>query len=330
MNTNSSNTKSLLGELTGSVNTDHGGMTFADLVVILLDLVLLVYTAWRSYDFLSTTVPDGWQMLAMIGLWGLDIGAIAWSLVWIFGSTGKFQNWTAMAFFVIDMAGVALTGLTDSLMYGSEGGAMTDTLTSVTTIAIPLVVFGNVVAGFIYHMTSPQTKARRQAREAEAAHRTRMEEVRSMDRDMEHAEAYLLARQDMLEKATLLAEIKVAQDQVERQTQMALRDKMKVHGIQNATDSTAEQGKVGILKARLSQLTAQLGQSRQDSDSQVCAICTRLAASLTPIELEGIQRDVCPDCKKTLDERANLELLPVPASGDHSQTPLNGGHSTNP
>ena len=161
MNTNSSNTKSLPGELTGSVDTDHGGMTFADLVVILLDLVLLVYTAWRSYDFLSTTVPDGWQMLAMIGLWGLDIGAIAWSLVWIFGSTGKFQNWTAMAFFVIDMAGVALTGLTDSLMYGSEGGAMTDTLTSVTTIAIPLVVFGNVVAGFIYHMTSPQTKDRR-------------------------------------------------------------------------------------------------------------------------------------------------------------------------
>jgi len=325
MTTNPSTTKSLLGELTSSVETDHGGFTFADLVVILLDLVLLIYTAWRSYDFLSTTVPDGWQMLALIGLWGLDIGAIAWSLVWIFGSTGKFQNWTAMAFFIIDMTGVALTGLTDSLMYGSEGGAMTDTLTAITTIAVPLVVFGNVIAGFIYHMTSPQTTARRKKREAEAAHTERMEEVRSMERDMEHAESYLLARQDMLEKATLLAEIKVAQDQVERQTQMALRDRMKLHGLKGIPEGDEPNQAINALKERLTSLTTQLGltQTRQS-----CAICSRLAEKLIPIELDGIQRDVCTACKQAVDERGVPESLPVPA--DHPEAPLNGGHSANP
>ena len=73
---------SLTNELTGKtgIQTDHGSLDFGDLVVILLDLVLLIYTGWRSYDFLTNTVPDGFQMLAIIGLWGLDIGAIGWSM----------------------------------------------------------------------------------------------------------------------------------------------------------------------------------------------------------------------------------------------------------
>lgn len=101
-----SNTSSLTDELTGKtgVQTDHGGIDIGDLIVLLLDAVLLIYTAWRSYDFLSTTVPSGFEILGLIGLWGLDIGAIAWSLVWIFGSSTKYQDWTSMSFFIIDLA----------------------------------------------------------------------------------------------------------------------------------------------------------------------------------------------------------------------------------
>jgi hypothetical protein len=254
-------TNTLLDDLTSSgLQTDHGGMTFADLVVLLLDAVLLVYTAWRSFDFLSTTVPDGWQMLALVGLWGLDIGAIAWSLVWIFGSTGKFQNWISMAFFVIDLVGVALTGLTDSLMYGATGDAMTDALTGVTTVAVPLVLFGNVVAGFIYHMTSPETKRRRSRREADARHKVEMDAITDMELELSRVELRLLARQDMLDKGTVLADIKANQDALEVQTRKILRDRLKIHGLSTSQseDKQSFSDKVDELRQRLAEATAQL------------------------------------------------------------------------
>ncbi len=225
-----SNTSTLTDELTGKVGiqTDHGGIGIGDLIVLLLDAVLLIYTAWRSYDFLTTTVPTGFEILALVGLWGLDIGAIAWSLVWIFGSSTKYQDWTSMTFFIIDLAGVILTSITDSLMYGAKDGAMTGVLSGVATVAIPLVVVSNVVAGFIYHMTSPETKARRGERKADALHREKMSEITAMERDLLYAESYLLAKQDTLDKAVLLAEIKKSQDAVEKSTRDSLRDQIGI------------------------------------------------------------------------------------------------------
>jgi hypothetical protein len=129
----------LTDELTGrlGIKTDHGSVQIGDLIVLLLDAVLLIYTAWRSFDFLTNTVPTGFEVLALVGLWGLDIGAVGWSLVWIFGSSSIYQDWTSMAFFIVDLVGVILTSVTDSLMYNAQGGAMTGVLTEITSVAIP-------------------------------------------------------------------------------------------------------------------------------------------------------------------------------------------------
>ncbi len=252
--------QSLTDELTGKtgIETDHGSLDIGDLIVLLLDAVLLIYTAWRSYDFLSTTVPNGFQILALVGLWGLDIGAVAWSLVWIFGSSTQYQDWTSMAFFVIDLVGVILTSITDSLMYGAKDGAMTNVLMGIATVALPLVVVANVVAGFIYHMTSPKTKARREDRKSSAEHQRKMNEIAAMERDLQYAESYLLAKQDTLDKATILAEIKAAQDAVEKATRAKLRDQI---GIRNAANGiTKEDGndKLAALKSHLANLKDQV------------------------------------------------------------------------
>ena len=260
-----SNTSSLTDELTGrtGIQTDHGGIGIGDLLVLGLDAVLLIYTAFRSYDFLSTTVPTGFEILGLIGLWGLDIGAVAWSLVWIFGSSSKYQDWISMAFFLVDLAGVILTSVTDSLMYGNKGSAMTEMLTGITSVAIPLVVVGNVVAGFIYHMTSPETKARREKRKAEAAHKEKMIEITAMERDLLYAESYLLAKQDSLDKTVLLAEIKKSQDAVEKSTRDSLRDQI---GIRNAASNGSDgvSNKVDELKARLAEMTKKLIEPKAD------------------------------------------------------------------
>ena len=258
---------SLSDELVGKtgIETDHGALGFGDLVVLLLDAVLLIYTGWRSYDFLTTTVPTGFQMLALIGLWGLDIGALAWSIVWIFGSSEKYQDWISMAFFVIDLTGVVLTSLTDSLMYGAKGGAMTGTLTGIATVLIPLVVVGNVIAGFIYHFTSPATKARRAKRKANAAHRERMREIEDMQRNIAYAEEYLLAKQDTLEKSLILAEIKTAQDAVEKATRAKLHDQL---GIRNQASSAGTDAKAQDVLNQLRQRLTTLASAVQNDTAQ--------------------------------------------------------------
>jgi len=148
-------------------------------------------------------------------------------------------------------------------MYGAKDGAMTNVLSGVATVAIPLVVVSNVVAGFIYHMTSPATKARRQERKADAAHKEKMGEITAMERDLLYAESYLLAKQDTLDKAVLLAEIKKSQDAVEKSTRDSLRDQI---GIRNAASNGSDgvNNKVDELKTRLAGMTKKLIEPKAD------------------------------------------------------------------
>ena len=279
-----SNASTLTDELTGKVGiqTDHGGIGIGDLIVLLLDAVLLIYTAWRSYDFLTTTVPTGFEILALVGLWGLDIGAIAWSLVWIFGSSSKYQDWTSMTFFIIDLVGVILTSITDSLMYGAKGGAMTNVLSGVATVAIPLVVVSNVVAGFIYHMTSPETKVRREERKADAEHREKMSEITAMERDLLYAESYLLAKQDTLDKAVLLAEIKKSQDAVEKSTRDSLRDQI---GIRKAASTGGGiSSNIDEMRTRLAEMAKKLIEPKADeTPAEPLSVPTSVPTQTLPV-----------------------------------------------
>ena len=222
----SQHTPSLTDELTstGAFQTDHGALKFTDVLLLILDGVLFIYTGWRSYHFLSGSMPDGMEIMGLVGLWGLDIGVVVWSLVWIFGSAEKYQDWTAMAFFLIDLIGVVLTTLTDSLTFSSPDGTMTATLQGIAAPAIPLIVVANVIAGFIYHMTSPRVRLQRERRKTEAEYRRKMDGLDKMERDLVYTENYLLARQEQLDKAEVLSELKIRQDAVEHATRAKLRD----------------------------------------------------------------------------------------------------------
>jgi len=254
----------LTDELTGrGLQTDHGELGFGDIVVLILDAVLFLYTAWRSYHFLTDSVPDGLQFLAMIGLWGLDIGAVAWSLVWIFGSTEKYQDWVSMSFFVIDLVGVVITSLTDSLMSSSPDGTMTGFLSGIAIIVIPLIVVFNVIAGFIYHMTSPQTKSRRADRKAKAEHNRKMSEITAMQRDLMFAEQYILAKQETLDKASMLAEIKTAQDSLEKITRAKLRDQVGI-----AAHASNSKDALATMKTKLDELLKAVGRAKGEEQNE--------------------------------------------------------------
>lgn len=197
---------------------DHGGFNFGDLVVIILDLVLLIYTGYRSWHFLSGSVTDGFQILAIVGLWGLDIGAVAWSLVWIFGSTSKFQNWTSMSLFVIDLIGVFLTSIVDTLAYGSSA-AMPPIMQTAAWFGIPIIIGLNVLAGFVYHMTSPATRRRRAERTQDEEMSKQKEkgelELRRMTMQLQQAQDYTTKRATMLIAFADIADQNIAMKQIE-------------------------------------------------------------------------------------------------------------------
>jgi len=197
---------------------DHGGFNLGDLIVILLDLVLLIYTGYRSWHFLSGSVAGDFQILAIIGLWGLDIGMVAWSLVWIFGSATRFQNWASMGLFVVDMIGVFLTSIVDTLAYGN-GEALPPVMKSLAWYGIPIIIGLNVLAGFIYHMTSPSTRKRR-AERAQDEDLTRQQEkgdleIRRMNMQLKQAQDYTTKRATMLVSFAEIAEQNIAMSEIE-------------------------------------------------------------------------------------------------------------------
>lgn len=299
---------SLTDELTGNgIQTDHGGLTFTDLAVLLLDAVLFIYTAWRSYHFLSSSVPDDMQVMALVGLWGLDIGMIIWSLVWIFGSTEKYQDWIAMSFFLIDMTGVVLTSLTDSLMFSNPNNAMTEMLQGIAAPAIPLIVVANVVAGFIYHMTAPSTRARRDGRRAAADYRRKMEEIAKEQRDLTYAEGLLMAKQETLDKATILAEIRVTQAALEQATRAKLHDLVGIHHAAKNTAKVEDGGKNDGLSQKL--------QSLKDS-------LARLGGDGSPAQNGGNWEDGTPryhpNTQATLANPTGAKTHFIQAGGDGS------------
>jgi hypothetical protein len=345
----------LSGSSIGGIQTDHGGITIGDIFVLILDFVLLIYTGWRSYDFLTTTVPTGWEMLALVGLWGLDIGAVFWSLTWIFGSTGKFQNWTSLTLFLIDLAGAGLTGLTDSLMYGSEG-VMTEALSGITRVAVPVVMFINVVAGFIYHMTSPQTKERRKMRELEAEHAERMREVRQAQMRLTFTQAQLLARQETVEVAQIMAQIKVAQDRIEQEARRSLRDNrmsgaqsqlnrltgaLNIHTSDEADDLDALRQQISLLSQRPAPYTPKPANKpglfdllKEKIGGAKGAESGVRESDLTDLEevlrqqLEQAEqtRKMVEAAKGKIDEPM---LIPSPIE-EHPKAGSNGGHSLDP
>jgi hypothetical protein len=90
-----------------------------------------------------------------------------------------------------------------------------------------------------------------------------MSEIATMERDLLYAESYLLAKQDTLDKAVLLAEIKKSQDAVEKSTRDSLRDQI---GIRKAAGNGSDgvSNKVDELKARLAEMTKKLIEPRAD------------------------------------------------------------------
>lgn len=220
----------LFSKLVPEAKTDHGGVTLGDIIVIVLNLALLIYTGYRSWHFLDGSLPEAYKVLALAGLWGLDVGALAWSLVWIFGSTTRYQDWASITMFVVDLIGMFLTSMVDSLMFTVTGTVVIPPILSTAALyGIPAIILLNVVVGFIYHMTSPNTRkarAERRMREELALEREKAEmELKRKQLHVEQSQQILKQREMLVVQEQQLAEQKIKLDGIEQGLNATLGDK---------------------------------------------------------------------------------------------------------
>lgn len=198
--------------LPGSVKTDHGKFNSADLLIIVLDLILLGYTCYRSFRFLQNTFAGNdttgeYTIAAIIALVGLDIAAVAWSLVWMFGSTTKWQDIVSLIMFIVSIIGMVLTSMTDTL---TGEGSVPEALRFAAFYGVPAIILLNVAAGITYHMISPQVSLGRKERRLRAD----MRETQQLGK---------LAQADTAMRLTL------AEEQAKQNDELMRRQKILAH-----------------------------------------------------------------------------------------------------
>jgi len=137
------------------------------LLVTVLGGALLVYSATRSLDFISLTLPEDRQVLAYFGLAALDGGIVAWLLSYLYGSRGGWQRAISMLMVVVDVVGAIAMFTLDTLYNTGKAGmtkAMTPEQITNAILALSAVIALNIIATIAHHITDPD-KLREQAEE---------------------------------------------------------------------------------------------------------------------------------------------------------------------
>jgi hypothetical protein len=128
--------------------------------------LLLGYTAFRSMDILRNTLPPDAQVLAYIGLAGLDGGLLAWVLYLRHSARGDAQRAVAMFMVVLELAGVALTSIGDSLLH-TTGAQMPEYVLTAVTWGVPAIIALNIVAITVVHLSDPGAQIENAKRQLE-------------------------------------------------------------------------------------------------------------------------------------------------------------------
>ncbi len=128
------------------------------LLVTVLALALLVYSATRSLDFISLTLPPDRQILAWFGLAALDGGLVFWLLAYLYGSRGGWQRAISLLMIIVDLVGAVAMFTADTLYNAGKNGltaALTADQISTAVLALSGIIALNIAATVAHHLTDP-------------------------------------------------------------------------------------------------------------------------------------------------------------------------------
>jgi hypothetical protein len=132
---------------------DKGG----SVLLWLITIALIVFTATRSVNLIQSTMPADSQMVAYAALAGLDGGVLAW-LFWTTRSAkGGVQRTIGSLMIVVDLAGIAAAVLGDTMLIAGTDPQMVG---MVSIWVIPIIIIANIAATVVAHMFDPSQSLR--------------------------------------------------------------------------------------------------------------------------------------------------------------------------
>jgi hypothetical protein len=126
--------------------------------VIMLSGLLLVYSASRSLNFISMTLPPERQILAWFGLAALDIGLVVWLIAFLFGSHG-WQRPLAALMVGVDLIG-AIAMFSADTWYEAGRSGLINTMSPGEVQMVVIVLCGiiacNIAAAVVHVILDPE------------------------------------------------------------------------------------------------------------------------------------------------------------------------------
>ncbi len=138
------------------------------ILVLIVAGALMLYSASRTFHLLSLTLPAGQEVLGVIALAAFDLGLVAWTIVFLRGAEGGLQRGLALLLVLIDLCGVVVGFLGDTLLSAGQSGLLDkmgegDKQTIIMLTAMVIAV--NIAGAVFYHLASPDN-LRRMAEES--------------------------------------------------------------------------------------------------------------------------------------------------------------------
>lgn len=128
------------------------------ILVALMALALMIFTASRTLDLLQLLLPASQSVFAFLGLVAFDGGLLGWSLFFAYGARGAYQRAIALLMVIVSLIAIGVSTVADLMISASAKGLVTS-LSEQQRLAILLavgaIVFINVAAFFLTHITEP-------------------------------------------------------------------------------------------------------------------------------------------------------------------------------
>ena len=137
---------------------------------------LLGYSAWRSFDILSSTLPPEQKIVAVFGLLGLDVGVLLWADLFENKAHGQ-QVSLCKILVALDLAGVSALMIADTIMHSALKDQYINLINTVSVWISSIIIIFNIIGGITYPMLDPTAEARRREKELEEAYRAKQRET---------------------------------------------------------------------------------------------------------------------------------------------------------
>jgi hypothetical protein len=138
-------------------------------LVTLMGLALLGYTALRTLDLIQLTLPVSQQAVGYLALVAFDGGLVGWTLFYLHGAKGAWQRAIATMMIVVSLAGVLIAFATDTFYQSAARGTIATIDPAFVSTAIwgmVAVIGANVGAVVGIHLTDPEARKAQAEEEA--------------------------------------------------------------------------------------------------------------------------------------------------------------------